>query len=102
MLKRQGSTFFTSSATSLQSYSPAVPSTVIAESSFIRYSLDGKEVTLVDVALDGSNKLLWVLTKATPPEMTLDLLQLKVWLAATFMLAIIIIVLSVCGNGKPA
>lgn len=70
---------FSASVRSLQSYSPAVPPTDITESdSFVRYSLDGKEASLVNVSLDDSNKLLWVMTDAISPGKTLDLLQLKV------------------------
>lgn len=66
------------SVTSVNSYSPAAPPTSTAESAFIRYSLDGKEASLVNISHDNVNHLLWVTAKVVSPGITLDLLQLKV------------------------
>lgn len=66
------------SANSLQLSPPsAAPAT-----EFVKYSLDGKEASFVNVALDSSSHLLWMVPKsasaAFPSSMPLDLLQLKV------------------------
>lgn len=63
---------------SLQLLSPAPPEEVAKESVFVKYSLDGKEASLVTVSFDDSNNLLWITSKSSLQGISLDLFQLKV------------------------
>ena len=48
-----------------------------SETEFIKYSLDGKEVSIVNVSFDDPCHLLWVKSEGQS-VLSLDLLQLKV------------------------
>lgn len=65
---------FAASLSSLQQLTPAaVPGTL-----FVKYSLDGKEASLVNVCFDSTNHLLWITPITPSPGVSLDLSLLKV------------------------
>ena len=70
---------FAASGTSLQlTPPPTAPAT-----EFVKFSLDGKETSYVNVVFDSCSHLLWMVPKAAGGNVahatSLDLLQLKVW-----------------------
>lgn len=69
---------YAASATSLQ----LTPPSTAPATEFVKYSLDGKEASFVNVAFDSCSHLLWMVPKAAggtvPHAISLDLLQLKV------------------------